>query len=107
MSLEKGKFSVEDLSRRIVYPPFEWNGDLQDGIEKLLNENLIDPKNEGRKIPGVVFVRNILPEQEVFVTYDHIDLLEAAQHMASLGGYILVCRNNIHTQQAEITLMRR
>lgn len=46
------------LERRIVAYRTIINGNLQDGIEKLLNENVINPSDTVRKIPGVRFIRN-------------------------------------------------
>ena len=40
------------LDRRIVWNETSLSGNLQDGIEKLLNENIISPSNERRKIPN-------------------------------------------------------
>ena len=40
------------LDRRIVWNKTVLSGNLQDGIEKLLNENVISPSNESRKIPN-------------------------------------------------------
>lgn len=40
------------LDRRIVWNETSLSGSFQDGIEKLLNENVIFPSNESRKIPN-------------------------------------------------------
>lgn len=40
------------LDRRIVWNKTVLSGSFQDGIEKLLNENIISPSNESRKIPN-------------------------------------------------------
>lgn len=40
------------LDRRIVWNETSLSGSFQDGIEKLLNENVISPSNESRKIPN-------------------------------------------------------
>ena len=40
------------LDRRIVWKETSLSGNFQDGIEKLLNENIISPSNESRKIPN-------------------------------------------------------
>lgn len=45
--------SLESLmDRRIVWNETSLSGSFQDGIEKLLNENVISPSNESRKIPN-------------------------------------------------------
>lgn len=46
------------LERRVVYFPTEINGNLQDGIELLLNENAIKPTDSRRRLPGLRFIRN-------------------------------------------------
>lgn len=43
------------LKRRIVYPT-TIEGNLQNGIQKLLNENIISPSNSKRRISNFVFV---------------------------------------------------
>ena len=40
------------LDRRIVWNETSLSGSFQDGIEKLLNENVISPSNESRKVPN-------------------------------------------------------
>lgn len=40
------------LDRRIIWNETSLSGSFQDGIEKLLNENVISPSNESRKIPN-------------------------------------------------------
>ena len=40
------------LDRRIVWNDTSLSGNFQDGIEKLLNENIISPSNASRKIPN-------------------------------------------------------
>lgn len=46
------------LDRRIVFTRTIINGNLQNGIEKLLNENVINPSYSKRKIPNFRFVRS-------------------------------------------------
>lgn len=43
------------LDRRIVWRYTLINGNLQNGIKRLLNENVISPTNEKRKIPNFIF----------------------------------------------------
>lgn len=49
------------LDRRIVWKQTIFNGDFQNAIERLLNENLISPEIKDRKIPGFIFVRSTDP----------------------------------------------
>lgn len=44
------------LKRRIVWGQTTISGSLQNGIKKLINENLISPSDTGRQIPNFVFV---------------------------------------------------
>lgn len=46
------------LERRIVWRQTVFNGDFQNAVEKLLNENVISPEITDRKIPGFIFVRS-------------------------------------------------
>lgn len=46
------------LDRRVVWKQTTINGSLQDGIEKLLNENVISPSKEERKIPNFIFEKS-------------------------------------------------
>ena len=43
------------LERRIVWNQTVLEGSLQDGIKKLLDENIISPKDDSRKIPNFIF----------------------------------------------------
>lgn len=49
------------LERRCVYKRTLIHGNLQSGIQKLLNENAISPSDPARKIPGLRFIRNSDP----------------------------------------------
>lgn len=46
------------LDRRVVAYRTVINGSLQDGIQRLLNENVISPSDSMRKIPGIRFIKN-------------------------------------------------
>lgn len=46
------------LERRVVAYRTVINGNLQDAVERLLNENVINPSDADRKIPGIRFIRN-------------------------------------------------
>lgn len=43
------------LERRIIWNQTVLSGSLQDGIKKLLDENVISPTDEARKIPNFIF----------------------------------------------------
>lgn len=46
------------LDRRVVAYRTVINGSLQDGIQRLLNENVISPSDSMRKIPGIRFIKS-------------------------------------------------
>lgn len=49
------------LERRVIAYRTIINGSLQDGVERMLNENVISPSDAERKIPGFRFIRNTDP----------------------------------------------
>lgn len=53
-----GKSLESILERRVLQEPLDISGGLQDAVEQVLNENVISPSNEKRKIGNVVFVKN-------------------------------------------------
>lgn len=50
-----GRSAETLLERRIIWSQTNITGNLQNGIQKLLNENLINPTNADRKIPNFIF----------------------------------------------------
>lgn len=61
MMIIKGHCLKTILHRRVVWSPTILQGNLQDAIEKVLNENAISPADERRKIPNLTFTRSIDP----------------------------------------------
>lgn len=51
----KGNSIESILKRRIIWKQTIISGNLQNGIKKLLNENVINPEIEARKIPNFIF----------------------------------------------------
>ena len=52
-------YSLENiLKRRIVWGLITLQGNLQDAVERILNENVISPSNSARRIPGFTFKRS-------------------------------------------------
>lgn len=49
------------IERRIIWNQTILNGDFQNAIEKLLNNNIINPSITERKIPGFIFERSTDP----------------------------------------------
>lgn len=50
------------LTRRIVWEQTNIRGNLQNGIKKILNENVINPKDPKRKIENIIFKDSTDPE---------------------------------------------
>lgn len=61
MMIVKGRCLKSILRRRVVWAPTVLQGNLQDAIEKVLNENAISPTDERRKIPNLTFKRSTDP----------------------------------------------
>lgn len=61
MLIVKGHCLKSILRRRVVWTPTVLQGNLQDAIEKVLNENAISPTDERRKIPNLTFKRSTDP----------------------------------------------
>lgn len=57
----KGRSLESILDRRIIWKKTVLNGNFQDGIEKLLNENVISPDNASRKIENFIFEKSTDP----------------------------------------------
>lgn len=58
MFIVTGRSLESILDRRIVWYPTTLTGNLQDAIEKILNENVINPSSTERKIDGFIFERS-------------------------------------------------
>ena len=88
------------LERRIIWNQTTLSGSLQDGIKKLLDENVMNPSNTSRKIPNFVFkastdpkITSLTLEAQYFGDnlYDVIkDICEAA----SIGFRVLLNDSN-------------
>lgn len=59
--LVKGRSLESILLRRIVWKQTILSGNLQEGVKKLLDENVISPEDEKRKISNFVFVESTDP----------------------------------------------
>lgn len=57
-----GRSMESVLDRRIVWKSTKLKGNFQNAVEKLLNENVINPKDPDRKIPNFSFARSYDPE---------------------------------------------
>jgi hypothetical protein len=88
------------LERRIVYFKTVLTGSLQDGIERLLNENAISPSDPARTIPNLIFERsddNYIKALTVDATFYGEDLYEVIQGLCEankLGFKIVLNANN-------------
>lgn len=83
------------LSRRKVYQKTEINGDLQSGIQRLLNENAINPSDSSRKIPHLRFIWNNdsrltnLTMEATFLGEDLLDIVQTYCQLYELGFKIV------------------
>lgn len=46
------------LERRVIWKPLNWNSSLQNGIKRLVEENVISPSNADRVIPNFIFLES-------------------------------------------------
>lgn len=83
------------LMRRVVAKYTEIEGSIQDGIEKILNENLIEPAIGDREIPGFTFKKSddpvvIAAEIDTYFLGDTVyDAIVAMCEYADLGFRVL------------------
>ena len=88
------------LERRIVWNPTVLTGNLQDGIEKLLNENVISPTIQERKIENFLFERSAdeqITKLTVGAEYDGDNLYEVIQTLCktnSVGFKVVINDKN-------------
>lgn len=75
------------LTHRVIADQTELTGNLQNGIKKLLDENVISPSDSGRRIPNLRFIENS-DERVTALTVDAYllgeDLLEAIENFCVL-----------------------
>ena len=57
-----GRDLTSILDRRIVWQQTQCNGDFQNQIKKLLNENVISPTDSARRIPNLIFQASTDPK---------------------------------------------
>lgn len=77
------------LDRRIVSDRTYISGNLQNGIQRLLNENAINPGDAARKIPGLHFVYNNDPRVTALTCDLNLlgeDLLSVVETLCEVNG---------------------
>lgn len=83
------------LERRVVWSPIAVNSSLQSGIQKLLNENAINPRDSKRRIPELRFVWNQderiseLKMENFFFGENLLDIVETYCALYGLGFKIV------------------
>lgn len=83
------------LERRVVWAPTAVNSSLQSGIQKLLNENAINPRDSKRRIPQLRFVWNTderveqLNIENFFFGETLLDIVEAYCELYGLGFKVI------------------
>lgn len=96
----KGRSLESILDRRIIWGKKDVDGNLQDVVIDLLNDCIINPAMDERRIDNFIFERNVDPKiEELTVTnqYDGTNLLEIIQGYADefdLGWKIILNENN-------------
>lgn len=80
-----GRMLESVLDRRIVWKYTEVSGDVQNGIKKLLDENVISPSDSDRKIPNFVFTSTTLsdPGEDVDAQYTGGTIRDVIQTLCS------------------------
>lgn len=90
------------LERRCVYRRTIIDGNLQDGIEQLLNGNAISPSDSARKIPGLRFIRSTDPrvtKLTMCAEYLGEDLLAIVEEQCVLNdlGFQIIFNEELET----------
>lgn len=77
------------LKRRIIWTQTTVSGSLQNGVKKLLDENIIEPVDENRKIPNFIFEENPderLSELTLEGQYTGDNLYDVICHICDMYG---------------------
>ena len=85
----KGRSAESILDRRIVWGTTVLTGDLQDGIQQLLDENVISPTIPERTIPNIIFEASIDPivtALTVDTQFTRTNLYESIQKLCETNG---------------------
>lgn len=88
------------LERRVVYQKTTIKGSLQSGIQRLLNENAINPSDPSRKLPMLRFVQNNdsritkLTMDATFLGEDLLDIVQTYCQLYELGFKIVFNEKN-------------
>lgn len=87
--LISGRSLESILKRRIVWTRTVLNGSLQDEIERLLNENIIQPNDQSRTISNFIFERSTDPritELTIKAQYTGDELYNVINELCEAGG---------------------
>lgn len=96
----KGRSLESILDRRIIWSQTTLTGNFQNGIKKLLNENVISPSNVDRKIPNFIFQESTDPAiteltLEAQYTGDNLyDVVSSACNDKKIGFKVLLNDQN-------------
>ena len=88
------------LDRRIVWAQTDISGNLQNGIKRLLNENIINPTIADRRIPNFIFEDSDDPEVTKLTMenqYTGDNLLDIIQTLCETKGLIGIIINKLNT----------
>ena len=81
-----GRLLPSILGRRIISSQTVLNDTISNVIETLLNQNLIDPEDESRKIENVEFISNIINNPTIEVQYTGENLLDTISTICETYG---------------------
>lgn len=88
------------LERRVVYRRITINGNLQNGIKRLLTDNIIDPLDTNRQVPMLRFIQNDDPRvtkltmQATFLGENLLDIVQSYCQLNELGFKIIFNESN-------------
>lgn len=95
------------LGRRIVWEMTTLTGSLQDGIQRLINDAIINPKDSKRKIPNFIFVKSTdkrITDLKIDVQVTGDNLLEVIEILADLHEFGFKITYNYNTGNLEFRL---
>lgn len=92
----KGRTLESILDRRIVWNQTSFSGNVQNGIKKLIIENVINPSDSTRRIPNFIFedstdsaITSLRIEETQFTGDNLLEVVEAICAVCSIGFKII------------------
>lgn len=92
----KGRTLESILDRRIVWNQTSFSGNVQNGIKRLITENIINPSDSTRRIPNFIFedstdsaITSLRIEETQFTGDNLLEVVEAICAVCSIGFKII------------------